>query len=562
MRLVSFLLRYAPRRVTAAVVAGVISGASNTCLLAVFNAALGGQYPRIALIWSFVGLCALLPLSRYVSEMVLAHLSQGALYDLRVRLSRQILAAPLRRLEEFGPHRLMSALADDVPVITNTLVLVPLLCINAAITVGGLIYLGILSFKVLLAVLLFIFVGILTYQLPIARAMRSFGLAREIGDQLFSQFRDLTEGAKELKLHARRREAFLTEVLGPSADSLRRHNLSAMTVYTAAASWGQVLVFIVIGLALFVLPAQTPVGTSTLTGYTLTLLYLMTPLQVIMNALPNLSRANVALKRLDDLGVELMAKGSEEWSGREVPAVGRWARLELKGVTHTYRGEGEGEHFILGPLDLTIVPGELIFIIGGNGSGKTTLAKLLVGLYIPESGEIRLDGSPVTADSLETYRGHFSMVFSDFHLFEALLGMEEIALDEKALEYLVQLRLEQKVAVRDGRFSTTKLSQGQRKRLALLTAYLEGRPIYVFDEWAADQDPVFKHIFYRQLLPELKASGKTALVITHDDRYFDMADRIIKLEYGKVEYDGPASSLGQRPLGDPLPAVAAEPSVY
>jgi putative pyoverdin transport system ATP-binding/permease protein len=561
MRLVTFLLRYAPGRVAAAVVAGVISGASSTCLLAVFNAALGRQYSRTTLIWSFVGLCALLPLSRYASEMALAHLSQGALYDLRVRLSRQILAAPLRRLEDLGAHRLMSALADDVPVITNTLVNVPLLCINAAVVIGGLIYLGILSVKVLLAVLFFMLIGIITYQLPIIRAMRFFRLAREIGDRLFSQFRDLTEGTKELKLHARRREAFLTDVLAPSADSLRRHNLSAMLVYTAAASWGQALLFIVIGLMLFVLPGQTPVDTPALTGYTLTLLYLMTPLQVIMNALPNLSRANVALKRLDELGVELTAKGTEGAPGREVPAASRWDRLELKGVTHAYRGEGEGENFILGPLDLTVRPGELIFIVGGNGSGKTTLAKLLVGLYVPEAGEIQLDGSPVKPDNLEVYRSHFSMVFSDFHLFEALLGMEDAALDGKSLEYLVQLRLDQKVVVRDGRFSTTKLSQGERKRLALLTAYLEGRPIYVFDEWAADQEPAFKHIFYRRLLPDLKASGKTVFVITHDDRYFDVADRIIKLEYGKVEYDGLASSLGQKPLGHPLPAVAAEPTV-
>jgi putative ATP-binding cassette transporter len=181
---------------------------------------------------------------------------------------------------------LMRPLADDVPVITNTLVNVPLLCINAAVVIGGLIYLGILSIKVLLAILFFMLIGIVTYQLPIIRAMRFFRMAREIGDRLFSQFRDLTEGTKELKLHAKRREAFLNDVLAPSADSLRRHNLSAMMVYTAAASWGQVLLFIVIGLMIFVLPGQTPVDTAALTGYTLTLLYLMTPLQVIMNALP------------------------------------------------------------------------------------------------------------------------------------------------------------------------------------------------------------------------------------------------------------------------------------
>src|SRR5436190_649600 len=127
MRLLSFLLRYAPRKVAVAVAAGIISGASNTGLLAIFTGALVGGGSRTVLMWSFVGLCVLLPASRYVSEILLAHLSQGALFDLRVRLSGQILAAPLRRLEELGAPKLMSALADDVPVITGTLVGIPLL---------------------------------------------------------------------------------------------------------------------------------------------------------------------------------------------------------------------------------------------------------------------------------------------------------------------------------------------------------------------------------------------------------------------------------------------------
>jgi putative ATP-binding cassette transporter len=96
------------------------------------------------------------------------------------------------------------------------------------------------------------------------------------------------------------------------------------------------------------------------------------------------------------------------------------------------------------------------------------------------------------------------------------------------------------VQVKDGTLSTIELSQGQRKRLALLTAFLEDRPFYIFDEWAADQDPFFREVFYLQLLPELKAKGKTVLVISHDDRYYSLGDRIIKLDYGKIEFDNPA----------------------
>src|SRR5262249_40882734 len=124
-----------------------------------------------------------------------------------------------------------------------------------------------------------------------------------------------------------------------------------------------------------------------------------------------------------------------------------------------------------------------------------------------------------------------------FHLFDSLLGMESPGLDAQARRYLSELRLAHKVKVQNGALSTTELSRGQRKRLALLTAYLEDRPLYVFDEWAADQDPQFKEIFYPRLLPELKARGKAVLVISHDDRYFPVADRILRLEDGKLIAD-------------------------
>jgi putative ATP-binding cassette transporter len=181
--------------------------------------------------------------------------------------------------------------------------------------------------------------------------------------------------------------------------------------------------------------------------------------------------------------------------------------------------------------------GELVFLTGGNGSGKTTLAKLLMGLYIPEGGEVLIDGQKVTDETRDAYRQSFSAVFSDYFLFDSLLGVESAEVDTRARAYLDELQLNHKVEITEGVLSTTDLSSGQRKRLALLTAYMEDRPVYLFDEWAADQDPQFKEIFYYQLLPELRSRGKLVIVISHDDRYYHIADRVIKLDYGKVEYD-------------------------
>ena len=559
MKLLSFLIKYAPGSVALAVVFGVISGASNAGMLALFNAVLRGNgVSRTTLLWWFIALCVFLPLTRYASEMLLTRLSQDALMSLRMRLCRQILAAPLRHLEELGAHRLLTVLADDVPTITGTLVAFPLLCINIAVAIGGLVYLGLLSWVMLLAVLGLMVVGIVTYQLPVLKAMRVLRLAREEADNLYGHFRSLTLGTKELKLHRKRREAFITQVLQGTATSLRRHNIAGMSVYTAAASWGQSLVFVVIGLVLFVLPSIEHADTLALSGYTITLLYLMTPLQVIMNTVPTLGRASISLQSVEKIGLELAAKGSEDVSA-VANVLPEFRSLELRGVTHVYRREGEKENFVMGPIDLTLRSGELLFLVGGNGSGKTTLAKLLVGLYVPEDGEVRLNGRRITDEDREQFRQYFTVVFSDFHLFESLLGLEGPELDERAREYIAQLKLTHKIEVKDGALSTLDLSQGQRKRLALLTAYLEDRAVYLFDEWAADQDPLFKEVFYYQLLPELKAKGKTIIVISHDDHYYHVADRIVKLEYGKIDYDSAAEPLEPAVLeGQPLAAIASQ----
>ncbi|HWS53775.1 MAG TPA: cyclic peptide export ABC transporter [Pyrinomonadaceae bacterium] len=544
MKLLRFLLRYSrevkySRGVLAVtILTGVAGGLVSTALLALINSALGsaGEAPP-ELVAGFVALCVVLPVLRFVPEVLLLRLTQGAMYDLRLQLCRRILSAPLRQLEDLKPARLLATLTEDIPTVTGAIILLPLLCLHGAVLVGCLVYLGWLSPPVLVCVLGFMAAGVASYQLPTLRAMRYFKRGREEWDGLVKHFRALTEGTKELKLHRERREAFLSDEVRPTADSLRRHQFTGNAIYLATRIWGQLLFFVLIGLLLFALPRWQGVGAATLTGYVLALLYMMTPLEVLLNMLPAFGRAKVAMEKVEALGLSLAQRGEDAGAPAGGATAPHWRRLDLVGVTHTYYREGEHSTFTLGPIDLSFRPGEIVFLAGGNGSGKTTLAKLLTGLYTPEGGEISMDGRPVRGEDLENYRQLFSAVFSDFYLFDRLLGLGRPELDEQARRYLAQLQLAHKVRIDAGRLSTTDLSQGQRKRLALLTAYLEERPFYVFDEWAADQDPAFKNIFYLSLLPELKARGKTALVITHDDRYYHVADRLVKLNYGSVESD-------------------------
>jgi putative ATP-binding cassette transporter len=344
----------------------------------------------------------------------------------------------------------------------------------------------------------------------------------------------VTEGVKELKLHRERRGKFLAGDIQTVTENFSRHNIAAEIRFVAGQGWSQLLFIALIGLLLFLLPTMQNINPHTLTGYVLMALFLMGPLAGVLGSLSAFGRANVALQKIEKLGLSLSSRVTEECPLTKPERKPRFARLELRGVTHSYHSEKDDSNFILGPMDLLFRPGELTFIVGGNGSGKSTLAKIIAGLYPPESGEMRLDGKLVGDHNRDDYRQIFSAVFADFFLFENLLGDDAEDLDAQARRYLAQLHLEHKVKIRDGQLSTIELSQGQRKRLALLAAYLEDRPFYLFDEWASDQDPQFKEIFYAQLLPELKARGKAVVVITHDDRYFSFADRIIKLDFGQL----------------------------
>lgn len=544
MRVVRFLLRRSPGAFLVASLAGVFSGLTSAVLLAVVHLALSdSEGPRRPLlVGAFVAFCLINPLTRVISEYLLLGLGQRSVLELRLQLTRRILSTPLVRLEALGSHRLLATLIDDVNALSLAMVQLPILSVTGAVLTGCMAYLAWLSGQLFLVLLAVMAIGVVSYYLPLVAGERRFQMAREEQDGLFGHFRALTEGIQELKLHRRRSGAFVGQVL-KSCRSLYRHYVTSFTIFNVSANWGHLLFFVVLGFLIFGAPSWIEVAPAVLGGYALTLLYLMSPLQGLLDSLPPFSRAGVALRKIESLGLELeqeAAVGDELTAGKE----GRsWRSLELDAVSFAYHQEDGAHDFVVGPFDLTFRPGELVFLVGGNGSGKTTFAKLLTGLYVPDAGEIRFDGEPIDDAHRDDYRQLFSMVFATPHLFDHLLGIEGSDLDRRATGHLEALELGGKVRIEEGRLSTTSLSQGQRKRLALLVAYLEDRPIYLFDEWAADQDPVFREIFYVRILPELKARGKTVLVISHDDRYYRLADRILKLELGRVVHDGDFESM-------------------
>lgn len=523
-------------------VASSVVGVASAGFLPIINQLLKspGQWST-GLIWTFVGLCIFLPVGRFVSAYMMARLTQRTRIDIEIELCRNVLSAPLRQLEDIGPPRILATLTHDIPTIIAAVTFLPALLMQFGLILACMIYMSWLAWKLLIPVFLFLVLGSLSYLLPTTIGMSYFRRVRELSDEVFKKFRDLTEGIQELKVHRKRRFAFLDDHLIPAARLRARHQLTAQSIFVAARGWGQMLLMALIGALLFTSGGLIGVANQeVMTGYVLALLYLLTPIESVLNTFPALGQANVSAEKVESLGLSLREEQDTPERSRREPASGllspQWQRLQMKQIIHRYYNADDERHFTLGPIDLSLEAGECVFVVGGNGSGKTTLAKLLVGLYVPEDGVIQLDGQDVEDGNREAYRQLFSVVFSNPYVFESLLGVEQPRL-EGAESYLKMLQLDRKVRVQDGELSTVQLSQGQRKRLALFSALLDDRSVYLFDEWAADQDPSFKRFFYQEIIPGLKARGKTVLAITHDDRYFDAADRLVKLESGRIESD-------------------------
>lgn len=284
-----------------------------------------------------------------------------------------------------------------------------------------------------------------------------------------------------------------------------------------------------VGVAIFA--SEGGIGLPAQMGYELAALIQLSisPVFQVVRALPPLRNANAAA---DNLMTEIERFGvAPAASGPNRPATSPRVRCER--LEYIYPAAPGASGFAVGPLDLDLEPGTLVFVTGGNGSGKTTLMKLLTGLYAPHRGTIRVDGRPVTPAGRQAYRDHFTTIFGPPFLFDRPYGLDASPDDIVAL--LDRFGITDMVGFDGERFGALDLSSGQAMRLAMVVALLEERPICVFDEWTANQDPQMTRYYYEVLLPELVEAGRTVIAVSHDDRFFHLADLHVRLDRGQVE---------------------------
>ena len=493
----------------------------------------------LAVLPEFLGLLLLLMVVTLGSQLALTTLGHHFVFRLRGEFIKRILDSQIEKVEKIGSASLLAGLTSDIRNITIAFVRLPELVQGIILTVGSAAYLAWLSGKMMMVTALWMALTIWGGFVLVARVYRHMATLRETEDKLYHDYQTVLEGRKELTLNRERAEYVFNQLYLPDAREYRHHIIRADTFHLSAVNWSNIMMLGAIGLVFWMANSLGWANTAVAATYSLTLLFLRTPLLSAVGALPTLLSAQVAFNKLNTFS---LAPYRADFPQPEPHP--HWQTLELRDVCFHYPDNS----FAVGPINLTLQRGELVFLIGGNGSGKSTLAMLLTGLYQPASGQILLDGQPLAADKPEDYRKLFSAVFTDVWLFDRLLGPGGKAANPALVgQWMEYLKMTHKLQLDNGRIVDLKLSKGQKKRVALLLALAEERDIILLDEWAADQDPHFRREFYQLLLPLMQQMGKTVFAISHDDHYFQHADRLLEMRGGQLtELTGEERELATR----------------
>ncbi len=461
---------------------------------------------------------------------------EGIIRDVRMRIMRSIRTTNLMVFEKMNRGRIYSVLSTE----TMTLSLSAGAVINATSSAFMLLFviinIGFLSAYALGITLLFITSAVYLYILKSRTVNTELAAASRLENEFFDSLNGLLYGYKELKISRAKNTDFFNADLWNVITNTSSLRIKTGKTMNQSVLIGQSFLLFTVAGVLFLLPNINPADVAIVVPVVALVLFAAGPIGDVVVAIPALARAGAAIDNVYKLESDLKeSQNAIEIFAENQPLQDEpFQSLSCKDISFSYplQQGNNTKGFQLEPFDFSVKAGEIVFIVGGNGSGKSTFLKLLTALYEPSAGEITWNGRKVGSDRLASYRNLFTPIFGDFHIFKRILGVPD--LDENHVrELIARMDLVGKTDIKDCRLTQTDLSTGQKKRLAMILAMLDNRPVYIFDEWAADQDPNFRRFFYTELLPEMKAAGHAIVAVTHDDSYFEYADRVLKMEYGR-----------------------------
>ncbi len=519
-------------------VSSTITGILQGCLILVVSLAAGNlskgglNFRYLALF--ILSIAAFVILKRY-SMNTISDQVQSLIFNMRVRIADKIRNASLVSFEKFGKSGIYTALTEHSEVLVQASRFASDVCSSAFMTLFCFAYIAVISMAAFYLSVAVTAVSIMYYLGLRGTTERDMMEALKQESSFLDYIGHVIEGFNEIKINSDKSNDLFDNYINRKATETRDLKVKSERCLVGIHLFGETFLYVLLGTVIFLLPRVQSIDAASVGKILAIILFMIGPLSNVVMSLPFLSKADAALASIEALenGLDAMNDMRDSSPMSKIRSSSPVGEIVFNEVTFNHTDSNGKTVFTLGPLDLTIHAGETVFLGGGNGSGKSTLLKLLTGLYYPTSGSITCDSVPVDMGNYVHYRDLFSIIFADFHLFDRLYGLRDME-EERVYELLEAMKLSDKTLYVDGRFTNLNLSTGQRKRLAMIASRLEEKQLFVFDEVAADQDPMFRKYFYDVYLKELKAQGKTIIAATHDDRYFHVADRVLKMEEGRL----------------------------
>jgi putative ATP-binding cassette transporter len=512
-------------------------GIANTALIALINFSAAKASKGESVVMQFflysVVLTFFLVVTRKSNQDNIRN-AQFLIHKFKIRILGEFFRSDLRTVDLVGKTKIMKSLGRDTQVVSQSIPILVMMCQSAATLTCLTIYMATISwlaFAITFCAALIIFIVsskfILGVKDTISEAWEKEGL-------VFDLFGDFINGFKEVKMNSKRARDITADMVNQSlaASNLKIDSLVGITNFF---NYLQTLMYVVVGTLIFILPMLADNFSQSVIAASTAGIFLVGQLSGLIQTLPALSEANASAKSLLLLEEELSETAAQSIANLQTFKIDKFKSISVQEITYQHDNNALSA-FILGPISYEFLAGKVYFIRGDNGSGKTTFMRILTGLYMPSQGSIFVNGELVNQPASSSYRDLFSVVFSDFYLFKKMYGLFNVE-EENILNWQKVLEIENKFSINNGEFSNIELSTGQRKRVALLVTLLENKEIIILDEWAADQDPVFRKYFYKVILPKLKMLGKTIIAITHDDQYFNTADCVLFFKNGKLLED-------------------------